>query len=116
MKTILLLTLFSFPVFADPPADAPLVGEDGVAIGTAVEHYTLSVPVEPGSRVLFRGQCIEEAEFVRREKINVRNAFIASEAQEKFLISTPVLIAIVAGVVAATAGITIGVSVAVLKK
>ena len=91
MKTMILVAMMLGQEEA-PAADAPFA----------------DMLVQAGETVPFQGYCMESKEFIRREKINVRNDVIATEAQKNYIISMPVLIALVAGAVATGVALTLG--------
>lgn len=77
------------------------------AAGAPAADAPLSVAVEAGEVVPFKGQCIESNEFIRREGINERNAGELEKAQKSALVSVPVFVALLAGVAVASVTATV---------
>lgn len=79
-----------------------------VALTQAPDAPVVDMTTRAGDVVPFEGYCVETKEFIKREKVNVRNEVVAESAQRNLLVSPPVFVAIVLGALATGAAITLG--------
>lgn len=95
------------------PTDAPLVFEaDGVTLKKGK-----SIRIEEGQLAAFAGRLIDPQESVRRERMNTRNEVeLKTLKTGNVILSTPAFIAIIVGVVAASAAASVGIVKATEKK
>lgn len=110
--SVVLVVLLA-PVARAQETDAPLRFEaDGVTL-----QVGRSVKLAEGAPAPFTGRLTDEQEQVRRARVNTRNEVeLAVLKKGNVVVSTPVFITIIVGVVAASAAATAGVLKATEKK
>lgn len=112
-KITTLLTLIAFVAFAQTPADAPTT-DPLIKVGDPLVRRT--VQVQEGEPAPFAGLCLNDAQAIHvAQRVASCEATLA-KAEEKNLVSLPVLIAAIAGALAVGAAVATGVVLATAPK